>query len=205
MKKYFLILFLFFFGVQLQGANKINIGLIVDDNISCEVIDVAIQEIERYYNSRVHIIKNIELPIEFKKDTINAVKLIDYTQKEYPLHFYKYIFLTSRGIALNDNANYSTRGYAIIGGKIGVVSTLVVEDETISKKHFEDMLGKVLIHEMAHLLGLKHCIANEKCVLVSGFPTKLKRFQNAEKILCASCLEKIDKKIINKKYRTPQL
>ena len=104
-------------------TDKIHIGLIVDENISKKTISFAVKELEEYFNSKVHIIKKVELPGEFKKDTINILKFIDHAQKEMPLSYNKHIYLTKRGIRIGNNAKVSLRGFAKKGGLIGVVST----------------------------------------------------------------------------------
>ncbi len=181
-----------------KKSDKFEIGLFIDENVSEETVNIVILKLEGYYNSKVHLIKQIDFPAEFKKDTINAMKLIDYVQKELSLSYQKNIYLTTRGIALNDNAKYSVRGLAGIGKSMGVVSNLVVKNETTTKEQYYNLLAKVLIHEMGHLLGLKHCVDDDKCVMVSSLPNP-DLFYNAKEILCASCLEKIDKKLISNK------
>jgi predicted Zn-dependent protease len=178
--------------------NKFTIGLIVDDDVPSEVIKVARKELGGYYNAKISIIKNLELPVKFKTDTINALSLIYFFENEYPVTLDKYIFLTERGIALEDNAIYSTRGLAK-GEKIAVVSTLVISSETNTAEMFNDMLAKVLIHETGHLFGLNHCETDQRCVMVTSLPNP-KYFYEAEKSFCPACQEKVDNKNINKKY-----
>ena len=84
-----------------------------------------------------------------------------------------------------------------------MVSTLVVKHETKTKKEYLNLLAKVVVHETAYLFGLGHCMDNDKCVLVSSLPNPQK-FYSAERMLCRSCLGKIDGKLIRRKYREPK-
>ena len=93
------------------GKSKLQIGLIPCENIDKEAINLAVKEIEGYFNAKVVLIKRPKLPEKFEKDTINVNALIRYFENEVLLQNDKNIYLTDRGIALNDNARYSTRGW----------------------------------------------------------------------------------------------
>ncbi|MCG8389249.1 MAG: hypothetical protein MJA30_27090 [Cytophagales bacterium] len=186
-----------------MGKNKLQIGLIPSENIDKEAIHLAVKKIEGYFNAKVVLTKRPELPKKFEKDTINVNALIQYFENELLLLNDKNIYLTDQGIALNDNASYSVRGLAKLGGRIGVVSTLVVKHEAKTKREYLNLLAKVVVHETAHLFGLGHCMDDDKCVLVSSLPNP-RKFYSAERMLCRSCLGKIDDKLIRRKYREPK-
>lgn len=198
-----LILFNLWLG-QPEESNKFQIGVFVGDGITDMQLKFAIGEYKKYYNVEVHRIRKFELPNQFKKDTINAIRLITYLQNNELLPYDKHIYLTDQGIALMDNAKYSTRGLAKMGSNIAVISTLIISNESSNKKQFKQLFSKVLIHEMAHLFGLGHCEIDQRCVMVSSLPNP-QNFYNAKNILCYSCLNKINKKLIKRKYHNPKL
>ena len=194
----FLSLLTFLFLLPLQNTtHKLQIGLIVDENVPEDIVKFAKKGISGYYFSKISIIEGFEFPEEYRADTINVNKLINRYENKMPGNCDKYIFLTNKGIALNDNVNYSVRGLAKRQGKLCAVSTLVISEEATSKVQFEDLLAKVLIHELGHLFDLGHCIDNDKCVMVSSLP-KPDSFYNAKNALCNYCLEKIDRKFVRK-------
>lgn len=186
---------------EINGKPKAIINLIYANSISGETIVLAKCELRQYYNCKIQLLNDMNIPVEFNRDTINVIVLIEYLKKNISKqNGEKYLFLTEKGIAFSDNAGYSARGYAEIGGEFGVVSTLVIKHETVSKSEFRTMYGKILIHEMAHLFGLDHCTANDHCVLVSSLPNK-EKFYSANKWLCKSCQDKIDSDLIRKKHK----
>ena len=194
----FVLFLIIVFSRNMEQSEKTNIGLIVDENIADETIGFTVMKLEGYFNVKVHTIKNNRLPIEFEKDTINVIKLIDYAQKELMLSHCMNLFLTNKGIAGNDNAKYSLRGFSKSGSGIAVVSTLVVKKESETKEQYEYFFCKVLIHEMGHLFGLDHCNNNDQCIMVSSYPSP-QRFYAAKNKFCDFCLEKIDRKQVNLK------
>ena len=186
---------------QNVAGQKMQIGLIVDEGVDSKTIKLAIKEIEGYFNANSRKIPNtIKLPKKFKRDTINAKALARYLQNEIHLLYFKNVYLTNKGICLSDNFTYSTRGFATVGGKLAVVSTLVVRHETSTQEEYESLMAKVLLHELAHLLGLRHCNSSDECMLVSSLPNPGK-FYNAQKALCKSCVDQIGEKRIRKKHR----
>ena len=106
--------------------------------------------------------------------------MVDYAQKESSLSYKKNIYLTLRGVVLSNNTKSPVKGFGMLRGSVGVDSTLVVKNESTTKMQYEDLFAKVLIREMGHLLGLGHCSANDKCVLVSSIPS-LEKIYNAKK------------------------
>ena len=195
-KLIFIILNLWF--THIEKSEKKNFEIFVDSSITDENLDFAISVYEGYYNAKIHI-RKLELPRIFKSDTINAIELISYIKKNEALTFDKHIFLTGQGIALNNNANYSTRGFAFLNDNLAVISTLVISHESSNKEQFHQLFSKLLIHEMGHLYGLKHCENDTRCVMVSTLPNP-QNFYDANSVLCFSCLNKIDIGIIRKKY-----
>ena len=115
----FLSLLTFLFLLPLQNTtHKLQIGLIVDENVPEEIIKFAKKEVSDYYFSKISIIEGFEFPEEYRADTINVNKLINRYENKMPGNCDKYIFLTNKSIALNDNANYSVRGLAKRQGKL---------------------------------------------------------------------------------------
>ena len=196
-----MLIFLALFGFSTK-RDKFDIGLLVDKNIPKEEVRLVVKGLEGYYRSKIHVIKEISLPDEFNADTINVLKLMDHLEKNVALPHQKNIFFTAKGIRGGGNGKYSLRGFSRLNGKVGIVSTLVALHETTTKKQYEDLLAQILIHEMGHLFGLKHCSDNDRCVMVSSLP-KPDKFYNAENKWCTSCLEKADKHAVRKKYHQP--
>lgn len=197
-----LLIILLTIAFEINGKQKTTINLIYANSFSRKTIVTAKNELRQYYNCKIQLHDDMNIPVEFDRDTINIIALFGYLKKNIPTQSgEKYLYLTEKGIAFSDNAGYSGRGYAEIGGEFGVVSTLVIKHETASKSEFRTMYGKLLIHEVAHLFGLDHCTANVKCVLVSSFPSNEKKLYFAEKRLCKSCQDKIDSGIIRKIHK----
>lgn len=180
------------FNSSSQGRS-VTVALIYDTGITPHEVKIASKELGSFYNISIKTIdiNEFRLPEKYQSDTINGKSLINYVEKSVALEYDKYLLITPKGVTLNDGGNYSVRGLSPLLGRFGIVSTLVIRHEFKDKILREDMFAKILIHELGHLFGLKHCTNSKRCVLVSSIPDKT-FFYNADKALCDSCLTKID-------------
>lgn len=78
-------------------------------------------------------------------------------------------------------------GYGNVNGPACVVSTYRLK--TNQKSLLFERIKKVVIHELGHNLGLKHC-KNNRCVMTDAVE-KLSTVDEESKELCEECREKI--------------
>lgn len=83
--------------------------------------------------------------------------------------------------------DYGVMGLGYRPGHACVVSSFRLSKTARSKKHLEQRLFKLAVHEMGHNFGLPHCL-NETCIMVDA-EGQMKLDQ--EKELCISCKEKL--------------
>jgi len=182
-----------------KDTSSFDLGIIVDKKLERTSLNYIKKGLMKYYNCKVHLLEDIDLPKAFRKDTINFPRLMDFLEKEIETGYDKNIYLTESGLTFKEGVKESIRGFTKTDGKYGIVSSLVVKNETSTKKEFKYQFLKVAIHEVGHLLGVGHC-KNEKgkCVMISG-QTYPKRFYNTDNEICNICLEGIDGNVIRKK------
>ena len=97
--------------------------------------------------------------------------------------------ITNEDVSVNKGAHkdYGVMGLGYKPGKACVVSTFRLRKTASSRKHFQQRLFKVVVHEMGHNFGLDHC-PDETCIMVDA-EGQMKLDQ--EKDLCSSCKQKL--------------
>jgi len=78
-------------------------------------------------------------------------------------------------------------GLATCPGSSSVISTKRIKHPDRSK--YEDRVIKIILHEIGHNLGLKHC-TNKKCLMTDAVET-INTIDNASSSLCKKCVIQI--------------
>jgi len=84
-------------------------------------------------------------------------------------------------------------GQAVLGGNYAIVSYYRLRNELYGLEKNDELLrerfSKVIVHELGHTFGLKHC-TNPVCVMRSS--TYVEDLDQKELEFCLSCKEKVD-------------
>ncbi|MEM9675611.1 MAG: hypothetical protein AAF992_23675 [Bacteroidota bacterium] len=83
------------------------------------------------------------------------------------------------------------RGLAADTLKTATISTFKLKHESVTEEIFIENLTKVARHEIAHVLGLRHCYSSDRCLMLNGM-----KFKNTIPEFCSACLEKIDNRLL---------
>src|SRR5688572_30356490 len=167
------------------------------DDFNMLEIDIVINEISRFYNKRVVILKPINIPTTFLNPAIekySADSIILLLSKLQNDTIVEIIGLTNKPIfTIKEAKHLPYYDEKIFGMGFQPGNSCVVSDyrfRTPNTTVFNNILRNVIIHEVGHNLGLPHCQDN-KCIMStkSGDVEKLNDNNNA---YCKKC-----KKIIN--------
>lgn len=143
------------------------------------------KEVESFYHINVASVQRADLPrlaYEPTRKRYKAGKILDYLVHTYPK--YTVIAITSKDIAMSKHGSYDwgILGYSIVGQGVSVVSTHRIRSR--------DLLVKVVIHEIGHGQGLKHCNSGKPCVMKDA-KGKGRIISQQPKALCINCKIKL--------------
>ena len=168
----------------------------LDDFNMLEIAPVM-NEISRFFNKRVIVLKPIDMPATFmnpgtkRYSADSIILLLSRLQNDTIVEI---IGLTNKPIfTIKDAKNVPYYDEKIFGMGFQPGNSCVVSDYrflTTNTTVFNNILRNVIIHEVGHNLGLAHC-QNNKCIMSSnnGDTEKLNTINSD---YCKSC-----KKIIN--------
>lgn len=154
--------------------------------------------LEDFYNLKVVINEGIELPketfINVKSPRYRADKLIKW-QKSL-LKDYNYVLgFTHTDISTTKNKepkskyeDWGVMGLAYCPANSCIISSFRLKNR--NQKVYEDRLKKVIVHELGHNLGLKHC-SDKSCLMTDAVET-VNTIDNANFSICNTCKKQIN-------------
>ncbi len=97
--------------------------------------------------------------------------------------------ITNEDISVSkaEHKDYGVMGLGYSPGHVCIVSTFRPSKTATSKRHLQQRMVKLVLHEMGHNFGLPHC-SNETCFMVDA-EGQMKLDQ--EKELCEACRKKL--------------
>ncbi len=177
---------------------KIKIALIPFSGIDAIYPKLLKTEIEVFYNCKVTIVPEQKLPdfAYYKpRNRYKADSLLKYLKQSLPLEHELILGITNKDVSTKDEIHddWGVFGLGFLGGPSCVVSDFRLKKSAKNKRHLQERLVKVVLHELGHTLGLPHCTANKKCLMRDAEGT-IKSVDEEEKYLCESCKKKLQHK-----------
>lgn len=191
---------------QPGNQNKI-IALQPLDNYNTKQLDFISKEIENFFNVKVIILQQVNLPESFRLEKeakiYAADSILDMLSTKLDNEIIEIIALTHKSIYIlrNDKTKYPLDkgvqpvfGLADFTGNCAVVTdVLFSSSDTLV---FQHRLRTTVIHEIGHNIGLDHC-SSQRCIM-SEQNGKLSALDNSETDYCTHCRKKLKK--INPAY-----
>jgi len=141
------------------------------DDYTTPEIDSIIKTISRFYNKRVILLNSISIPGSFFNPSLkqySADSLLSLLSKLRNDTIVEIIGLTHRPIfTIKDDKPLPYFDEMILGLGYQPGNACVVSDQKLKSVNtalFNDLVKKMIIHEIGHNLGLPHC-PDEKCVM----------------------------------------
>lgn len=157
----------------------------------------AKNEIEVFYNAEVVDLDEKALPkLAFyaPRNRYRADKLIDWLQGIRPDSVDFILGLTASDIShtKGDIKDYGIMGLAYRPGSSGVVSVFRVGKGAKNKAQIEERFSKLVLHELGHNFGIKHCTRSKLCLMRDACGT-VKTLDGESKNVCENCRKQLGK------------
>jgi len=197
-----MLIYTFCLSASIVHAQKLTIGFVSVGEVHEEHFRIAEDAILVFYRAKVKLSshniaydtgmvanktwgdKEMEM-MQLDAKAVNA-KLSELKNKKYDM----IIGLTDSALTIGRRytGNMIIRGLADRDKHVATVSTYKLKQESANEQEFRKNLTKVVRHEIAHVLGLKHCEDSKQCLMLNGF-----KFEDTIPEFCPACLEKVDK------------
>lgn len=156
--------------------------------------EMLVDQISEELKNQLRIVTDAHLPLGVPKEFRDSYR--DQYSAEGILKFLnqsiqgKVLAITDSDIFV-ESMNFAY-GQAQMNGSSGVLSTFRLRPEFYRKRPDNSILieraTKEAVHEVGHMLGLKHCL-NEKCVM--NFSPTIFNFDKKSKYFCDECKVKL--------------
>ena len=203
--------------ITLLSCNSNNskvVGIQPFGDFETTLIDTISNTIKKVYGYEVIVLENRSMPrsafVHIKKDKprYRADTLIRILKKDKPNNVDIVLGLTAKDISttkwdyshkprkvkIDPKGKYDYRdwrifGLAFVSGKSCVVSTFSPKksDMKNNTNKLVERIKKICIHEIGHNLGLKHCTADNKCVMRDAVEL-INTIDKVDLALCGTCL-----------------
>lgn len=170
--------------------------LVATENVSPLVVVLCHHVIEDVFgiDSSIEDVKHSVLAkVDGDERFLNADKVIDSLYAPPFAGPNKMVMLLSaeplKAVYKNENT-YDVYGYAALNWGVSVVSTSISAQVDPSEKISLENFAKVVVHEMGHMLRLKHC-DNDNCIM--NKVTKAGGIDTLSATFCAGCTMKLER------------
>lgn len=179
-------------------SNKIKVALVSFSEVDVSYSKLLKMEIEEFYGCEVTLFNEKKIPdfAYYKpRNRYKADSLLKYLKQNLPKDHELTIGITNKDISTKDEIHddWGVFGLGFLGGPSCVVSDFRLKKSAKDKKHLQERLVKVVLHELGHTLGLPHCTADKKCLMRDAEGT-IKSVDEEERYLCEGCKNKLQEK-----------
>lgn len=183
------------FNFSVGVDTKTQVALLPFTGVDVTYSKLLKSEIELFYSCEVTVLKEHSLPVfAFYKprNRYKADSLLKYLNLNLPKECELIIGITNKDVSTKDeiHEDWGVFGLGFMGGPSCVVSDFRLKKSAIDKKHLQERVTKVVLHELGHTFGLPHCTADKKCLMRDAEGT-IKSVDEEEKFLCESCKKKL--------------
>ncbi len=190
----FLFICLFVFSFR-PDVVKTRVALLPFSGVDESYAKLLKTEIEIFYECEVTIIPTKPLPAfaYYKpRNRYKADSLLNYLKANLPKGHSYILGITGKDISTikEQYPDWGVFGLGFVGGPSCVVSDFRLKKSAKDKKHLQERLVKVVLHELGHTFGLQHCTASNKC-LMRDAEGSITSVDTEEKFLCESCRKKL--------------
>ncbi|MBL0330786.1 MAG: Zn-dependent protease [Bacteroidetes bacterium] len=175
--------------------NKIKVAILPFSGVDPTYSKLLKSEIELFYSCEVTVLKEHTLPafaFYQPRNRYKADSLLKYLKLSLPKDYNLIIGITGTDISTKDDIHedWGVFGLGFMGGPSCIISDFRLKKSAIDKKHLQQRIIKVALHELGHTLGLPHCTSSNKCLMKDANGT-IKSVDEEEKQLCESCKIKL--------------
>ena len=172
-----------------------NIAIQPFKGVSNKYIKETESVVQEFYQLETTVLPTIDLPKNAyyaPRNRYRADTLIRFLRHEKPIKYDHILGLTHRDISTTKgkHKDWGIMGLGFRPGASCVISTFRIRKATRNEQHFVERFRKVILHEIGHNLGLKHCTYHEKCLMKDALG-KVTTVDTADEWLCDNCRRKI--------------
>lgn len=169
-------------------------------NLDEAYLTLAQQEVALFYGAEVRVLPPIPLPDSAyytPRQRYRAPILLRHLLQHRPKNVDFIAGLTSKDISTTkgEYKDWGILGLGYCPGHSCVVSTYRLGRSARNTAHRATRFSKVLLHELGHNLGLKHCTHAEDCLMRDACGS-IKTIDNESKHLCTVCQKQIAHRVI---------
>jgi archaemetzincin len=171
------------------------VALLPYDNFDTALINFVQKEAGQFYNCKVILLTNVTTPsFAFYplRNRYKADSLLQYESTLLNAGIDAIAGLTSKDIStsLKNKPDWGVFGLGLCPGKVCVISDYRLQRASATLPQLKERLIKVVLHELGHNLGLRHCTNNNECIMTDANGS-IKQVDREKKWLCDSCQFKL--------------
>ncbi|MGB0863429.1 MAG: hypothetical protein ACPG19_06955 [Saprospiraceae bacterium] len=164
-------------------------------NDDIESIRISIEKFYGYDVTVLPIVKNPKHAYNSADESYDAKKVLTtiFNKKEKTIHFNQVIGLINAPIKKSNSKktiNYPMITKSNRRNNISVISIYSINNTNLYPSQNRDRLKKIALREIGDLLGLRHCKANNQC-LMNKFDKNTGNLNKVKTKLCGKCAKKL--------------
>lgn len=160
------------------------------DNASAALMDTLCTFLSTRFSIQVNTTNRSIFP--YKGSSINTDSALTWL-KNLHIHQAEYVVGVTQKNLIRNYSNGKKKkllGYSELNGHVSVISSYEVSKWKNAEMNFYLRMKKILMHELGHNLGLKHCKSNNGCIMHEQAGS-VKNLDKEDIIYCNDCRLKL--------------